>query len=38
MIEDQREYITWEEADAERVRAWEEFPSYYDSPPISPGH
>ena len=36
MIEEQREYVIWEEADAERVRAWEEFPSYYDDPPISP--
>lgn len=36
MVEDQREYIVWDEADAGRVRAWEEFPSYFDNPPISP--
>lgn len=36
MIEDGREYIVWEAADAERVRSWEEFPSYYDDPPVSP--
>lgn len=36
MIEDNREHIVWEAADAERARSWEEFPSYYDDPPISP--
>jgi hypothetical protein len=35
MNDDGREYIVWEEADSERVRAWNEFPSYYDNPPIS---
>jgi hypothetical protein len=35
MKEHDREYIVWEDADAERVRAWDEFPSYYDNPPIS---
>jgi hypothetical protein len=35
MIEDGGEYVVWEEADAERVRAWPDFPSYFDDPPIS---
>jgi hypothetical protein len=30
------EYVVWEEADAERVRAWPQFPAYYDNPPASP--
>jgi len=29
VVEGGREYIIWEEIHAERVRAWEEFPSYY---------
>ncbi len=29
-IVDKREFIIWEKADANRVRAWEGFPSYYD--------
>ena len=36
MIEVDGEYVVWEESDAERVRGWDEFPSYYDNPPISP--
>ena len=36
MVEDGREYIVWEEVDAERVRVWNEFPSYYDNPPTAP--
>lgn len=35
MMQNQREYVVWEEADAERVRAWPEFPPYYDNPPNS---
>lgn len=35
MTEQDGEYIVWEEADAERVRSWEEFPPYYDNPPVS---
>jgi hypothetical protein len=26
------EYVVWEEADGDRVRAWGEFPPYYDNP------
>ena len=36
MIEDGGEYVVWEEADAKRVRAWPDFPAYFDDPPISP--
>lgn len=32
MVEENREYVIWEEIDAERVRSWEGFPSYYDNP------
>jgi len=32
MIEDDGEYIVWDEADADRVRSWREFPSHYDNP------
>jgi hypothetical protein len=35
MIEDGGEYVVWEEADAQRVRAWPDFPAYLDDPPIS---
>lgn len=36
MIQEDGEYVVWEEADAERVRAWPQFPAYYDNPPVSP--
>jgi hypothetical protein len=34
MLEDGGEYVVWDEADAERVRAWPGFPAYFDDPPI----
>lgn len=36
MVQEDGEYVVWEDADAERVRAWPQFPSYYDNPPVSP--
>jgi len=38
VAEDGDEYVVWEEADAARVRAWPDFPAYFDDPPISSGH
>ena len=35
VIADEGEYVVWDEADAKRVRAWPDFPAYYDDPPIS---
>lgn len=36
MLEEGGEYVVWEEADAKRVRAWPDFPAYFDDPPSSP--
>jgi hypothetical protein len=36
MVQEDGEYVVWEEADAARVRAWPPFPAYYDNPPASP--
>lgn len=36
MVQEDGEYVVWEEVDAERVRAWPQFPAYYDNPPVSP--
>ena len=36
MTQEDGEYVVWEEADAARVRAWPQFPPYYDNPPASP--
>lgn len=30
MVQDDGEYVVWEEADAERVRAWPQFPAHHD--------
>ena len=35
VFEEDGEYVVWEDVDAERVRAWEEFPPYYDNPPVA---
>lgn len=34
MVQDDGEYVVWEEVDAKRVRAWPDFPAYFDDPPI----
>jgi hypothetical protein len=36
MVQEDGEYVVWEEVDAERVRAWPQFPAYYHNPPVSP--
>ena len=38
MVQEDGEYVVWEEVDAERVRAWPQFPAYYDNPPVRRGN
>lgn len=36
MVQEDGEYVVWEEVDAERVRAWPQFPPYFGNPSVSP--